>query len=151
VTNLIRMRMRWAQDRFLDKSYEPYRNLLQLAQDEIHLLLSTRFRSVPIHGDLQAKNILLGRGGLYMAIDPIMSAGDVNCEAALWAVNQSHEIPLAVTLEWLAASDLFDSDRLRSWSLVFAVMELRLYLPLVATRSLAFIEAYTGNSLRTAK
>jgi hypothetical protein len=83
-----------------------------------------------IHADLQAKNILVGPDGRWQAIDPFTSSGDVNAEAALWAVVQDDGSSIEQRSDQLArATPLRDRTRLRAWCYVFAVAECRTSLP----------------------
>jgi hypothetical protein len=105
-------------------------------------LAATTGRPRLLHGDLQPKNILVAEAGRWQAIDPILCCGDVNAEAALWAVCQQGGSLIEERIAELGAiSPLLHEGRLRAWAFVLGVAEYRLYRPEIARRISEFTRA----------
>jgi streptomycin 6-kinase len=137
LSHITRMRLDWADERFRDPGYDEQIKQLPEAKELLAKLEATSPRHV-IHGDLQAKNILVGPCGTWQAIDPFTCHGDLNAEAALWAVLQDDGSVVEDRIGQLAGCPLLDEHRLRAWSYVYAVAEYRAYLPATAHRIHAF-------------
>lgn len=75
------------------------------------------------HGDLTNKNILLDRQGSWWAIDPRPCVGDPCLDAAFWTVTHRPGERVEQRGELVARVAALDPDRVRAWSLVFAVSE----------------------------
>jgi streptomycin 6-kinase len=106
-------------------------------------LMSNAPRTV-IHGDLQAKNILLGPEGRWQTIDPYTRRGDVHADAALWAVVQDNHSTIAERIEQLVDGGLrygvdLDAARLSGWCHVLGVLEYRGKWPGIAGRIEEFL------------
>lgn len=136
---VVRMRLEWAVERFADPGYEAYSARLPLAENLLDHLLATTPRVDIIHGDLQYKNILTGPDGQWMAIDPFTCRGDLNAEAALWAVVQADDSAVDERIDQLAECEALDPARLRGWSFIFAVAEYRTYWEPNARRLRSFL------------
>lgn len=139
MTAIASMRLDWARDRFVDAGYEEYRELRELALRMLPTLAASGQPSNIVHGDLQGKNVLVGPSGRYIAIDPFLAKGDINAEAALWAVIQENPSTIDETIQWLSKSQLLDAERLWAWAFLFGVAEYRLYVPRQAARTHAFV------------
>jgi streptomycin 6-kinase len=113
---VVRMRLDWAVERFRDPGYEQEREQLRGVKHLLRRLLDTAGPPTAIHGDLQAKNILTGPDGRWQAIDPFTCLGDLNAEAALWAVVQSDGSTIDERIDQLARCPLLDETRLRAWT-----------------------------------
>jgi streptomycin 6-kinase len=139
IDQVIQMRLTWARERFLDPGYETETQQLPGAE-RLHATLSqTTHHPAVIHADLQSKNILVGPEGRWQAIDPFTSRGDLNAEAALWAVVQDDGSTIDQRITQLTdATPLLDPIRLRAWCYVLAVLEYRNYLPGTARRTRDF-------------
>lgn len=133
ITAVTHTRLNWARDRFADPAYEDMEAQRLRALSVLTELGDCEPWRV-LHADLQPKNILHGIGGRLMAIDPLLARGDLNAEAALWAVVQDHAVPIAVRLDELAEAPPLDRDRLDRWAYVFAIAEFRLGTGLRAKR-----------------
>lgn len=147
---ITQMRFEWAADRFQDPGYEPEREQIPGVTELLHRLLATAGPDQIIHGDLQAKNILIGPGGRWQAIDPFTCRGDLNAEAALWAVVQKDRSSIDERLDQLSRCPLLDPTRLRAWTYVLAVAEYRSYVPVNAPRIRKFTGAHTWAQLAAA-
>jgi streptomycin 6-kinase len=145
-----RMRFEWATDRFKDPGYEPEREQLPGVTELFRKLLATAGPAQIIHGDLQAKNILIGPGDHWQAIDPFTCRGDLNAEAALWAVVQADGSSIDERLDQLTRCPLLDPARLRAWTYVLAVAEYRSYVQGNAQRIRDFTSAHTWTTLAAA-
>ena len=132
------MRLEWAVDRFKDPGYQEQLDQLSGAMALAATLLSTTDPVQIIHGDLQAKNILVGPEGRWEAIDPFTCRGDVNAEAALWAAPLDSSCSIEERIAQLARCPALQEDRLRAWCYVYAVLEYRAYIPSTADRMRAF-------------
>lgn len=138
IETVTRMRLDWAVDRFRDPGYDTEREQLPGVEHLLQPLLDTAPPPTVIHGDLQAKNILTGPDGQWQAIDPFTCLGDLNAEAALWAVVQADGSTIDERINQLARCPLLEEHRLRAWTYVLAVLEYRSYLKPGAQRIRAF-------------
>ncbi len=145
------MRLTWAQERFLVPQYEPVRALLPVAHTVLAGLMASTGENRVLHGDLQFKNILCGPGGQWQAIDPFTCIGDVNAEAALWAIAQADESTISQRIDELARSPLFTADRLYRWCHVFAIAEYRLAWPVNEIRLRGFLRGQSPDAMSSRK
>jgi len=132
------MRTRWANDRFSLPENLEGSAFLKTAESFTGPLLETS-RSEFVHGDLQAKNILVARDHL-VSIDPFACIGDPLFDAALWNVMLSGPQPIDLVLEQFSGG--IYSPRLLAWTWVLAAIELRPYLPEHAKRLRSFLLTY---------
>ena len=137
---VVRMRFEWAYERFLDPGYERELELMAGVERLLTALLDTSGPPSIIHGDLQFKNVLVGEGGDWQAIDPFTCRGDVNAEAALWIAVQGDGSTVEQRIAELAQCPLLAEGRLRAWTYVHCVAEYRSYMPEVAARTRDFAE-----------
>jgi streptomycin 6-kinase len=110
-------------------------------------LVKTTSREDIIHGDLQAKNILVSSEDKWQAIDPLTCRGDLNAEAALWAVVQWDESTIEERVSQLSKCHLLDEGRLRAWCFVYGIAEYRYYWETNAKRIRAFTTALNWHTL----
>lgn len=143
-------RFDWATDRFQDPGYELEREQLPLATRLLDKLIATASPDQIIHGDLQPKNILTGPGDQWQAIDPFTCRGELNAEAALWAVVQSDHSSIDERLDQLSHCPLLDPARLRAWAYVLAVAEYRTYFQQNAPRIRDYTTTHTCTQLAAA-
>jgi streptomycin 6-kinase len=143
------MRFDWADERFRDPGYD-----LQSQQMPGVHHLRTRLEATCrhpqiIHGDLQAKNVLIGPDDTWQAIDPFTCRGDLNAEAALWAVLQDNTSRIQDRVSELADCPMLDENRLRAWCYIYAVAEYRAYLPTTTQRLREFTTTLHWTDLAT--
>jgi streptomycin 6-kinase len=141
-----RMRFEWAYERFLEPGYQQETAQMPGVEQLLDTLVasggpgqaSSGWNSQVIHGDLQCKNILVGPAGSWQAIDPFTCRGDLNAEAALWAVVQQDDSTIEERIAQLADCAQLDERRLRAWCFVYAVTEYRSYAEATARRTRSF-------------
>jgi streptomycin 6-kinase len=138
IETVTRMRFDWAAERFRDPGYDQELQQFPGVDQLLRRLLDTAGQPLVIHGDLQAKNILIGPDGHWQAIDPFTCLGDLNAEAALWAVVQSDGSAIHERIDQLARCPLLHEGRLRAWTYVLAVAEYRSYVKVGGQRIRAF-------------
>jgi streptomycin 6-kinase len=80
-------------------------------------------RRVMCHGDFTNKNILLGAGGAWRAIDPRPCVGDPCLDAGFWCLTHRPGDHVRERCELVAAVTGLDPERMWSWALAFAVSE----------------------------
>lgn len=139
LAEVMELRLDWARGRFADPRYANDVASIPAAERVLEVLLRTTKTRQLLHADLQAKNVLLGPGGRWFAIDPLGAVGDMNAEAALWVAIQDGPTDIAGRLAELADHPLLDPVRLKAWTYVFAIAEYRPYLPRPATRIARFL------------
>jgi streptomycin 6-kinase len=133
-----RMRFEWARDRFLSPGYGQETDRMSGVELLLEKLTAVPGRVHVIHGDLQSKNILVGQHGTWKAIDPFTCRGDLNAEAALWAVVQQDGSTIEERVAQLSECQLLDEGRLRAWCYIYGVAEYRIYMETHAKRMKAF-------------
>lgn len=120
------MRIGWCKERFEGDGYEGVSVLLPFALDmlgELQLSFDPSMSRM-LHADLQAKNVL-GRGGRYIAIDPMGAWGDLNAEVALWIAIQDGSTSILRRVEEMSSHHLLDPTRLAAWTYVLSIVEYR--------------------------
>ena len=137
--DIIEMRLGWADERFAETENTTGLELVRAARVEAFALLASGGRYDVLHGDLQPKNILVGRGGNWFVIDPFACRGDRHTDAAFWSVMQDSPTTVDQRIAEIATATDLDEERLHSWARVFAVAELRPYVPAMAARMVAFL------------
>lgn len=141
-------RLVWAEQRFADDtSYSDMTLRLPEARRALEVVCRDKARMTVLHGDLQAKNILLDASGKWIAIDPLTAVGDINYEAALWAVVQQGPISIDDRLTQLAKNQLLEPGRLAAWAFVLGIAEYRRYLPGQAGRIEAYVSGRVAEDL----
>ncbi len=122
---------------------------IPFAESLFRMLIETTVHPRLLHGDLQPKNILVADTGLWQTIDPLTCTGDINAEAALWAVCQKDGSLIEDRIRQLSAHcSMLHEGRLRAWCFVLGVAEYRLYRPLIAQRIEAFVRSQDAGRLR---
>jgi streptomycin 6-kinase len=144
----VRTRFDWARERFRVPGYEPEMARFSAAEQLLANLTETTRRTHVLHGDLQSKNILVSTAETWQAIDPLTCRGDLNAEAALWAVVQEDDSTIEERVLQLSECRLLDEDRLRAWCFVYGIVEYRGYMETAAKRIRAFTSALTWRTLR---
>jgi streptomycin 6-kinase len=132
-TNLAR-RIGWAAERFAGPGHEHHRADLEIAEKLLVDLLFTDQPQVLLHGDLQAKNLIVSDVGLT-AVDPLPVLGPALVDIAFWIAKSLHEEPTVTYVDKVGAlrSDL-DTTELLRWTWALAVLENRPYLTSNAQR-----------------
>ena len=147
IENNALVRFDWARARFRVSGYEPELGRLSGAEHLLTKLAETTSKEHVIHGDLQAKNILVSSGDRWQAIDPLTCRGDLNAEAALWAVVQEDASTIEERVAQLSECSLLDERRLRAWCFIYGVVEYRAYLETQAKRLRTFTNDLDGYAL----
>ncbi len=151
VSVIASMRLDWAQERFQDDQYATSITPIDDARKLLSKLIQTTPVRIHLHGDLQPKNILCDAHGNWLAIDPLPCIGDINSEAALWATMQDCPTTIQERLQELNVHPLLSPSRLQAWAYIFAVAELRPYLPLMAARMGQFISEMNSEVIKFLK
>jgi streptomycin 6-kinase len=142
---VVETRLEWARERFQGPGdYADLGALLLNAEVLAGQLLQSPVISSVLHGDLQPKNILIGSGGSYIAIDPFLVQGDVHAEYALWAVMQDSPASIDARVAQLLKLEVLEEVRLHSWAAVFAVAEYRSHIPRHALRLREYLDSHRG-------
>lgn len=125
--NLMR-RINWAADRFRDPEYQCHLRDLELAEKLVAELVYAGGRHVLLHGDLQAKNLILS-GTELTVVDPLPVMGPALFDVAFWIAKTVHAEPTLTYVERVAAlrPDV-DAGALLRWTWALAVLEHRPYL-----------------------
>jgi streptomycin 6-kinase len=140
IVDVAAMRLDWAEERFEDPRYSAYATPVALARSVLERLDETTTDMHLLHGDLQAKNVLIGPGGAWYAIDPLAGVGDINAEPGLWCVVQSDDSTIESRVDELSSHPRLTRARLEAWAFIFAVAELRPYSEKTAARMAQFID-----------
>ena len=143
----VRIRFDSARARFRAPGYDPELDRLSGAEHLFTKLAETTRRGYIIHGDLQSKNLLVSAGDKWQAIDPLTCRGDLNAEAALWAVVQEDDSTIEERVQQLSECHLLEERRLRAWCFVYGVAEYRCFWEANARRIRAFTTALDGPTL----
>ena len=137
--NLAR-RIGWAAERFREEGYERHLDDLALAEKLVDELVYADSRPVLLHGDLQAKNLIV-HGDELTAVDPLPALGPALFDVAFWIAKSVHEQPTVRYVERVASlrPDL-DAAALLRWTWALAVLEHRPYISAGARRRQEFID-----------
>lgn len=137
--NLTR-RIVWATDRFREEGYERHNGDLALAEKLVVDLVAADEHPVLLHGDLQAKNLILS-GEELTAVDPLPVLGPALFDVAFWIAKSVHQHP---TLHYVhRVAELrpgLDVDALLRWTWALAVLENRPYIATGAAQRQTFID-----------
>lgn len=133
-------RIGWAADRFSEEGYERHRDDLALAEKLVDELVHADSHPVLLHGDLQAKNLIV-HGDELTAVDPLPVLGPALFDVAFWIAKSVHEHPTIRYVERVSAlrPDL-DAWTLLRWTWALAVLENRPYIAAGALRRQQFID-----------
>jgi streptomycin 6-kinase len=137
--NLTR-RISWATDRFREDGYERHKGDLALAEKLVVELVFSGDALVLLHGDLQAKNLILS-GDELTAVDPLPVLGPALFDVAFWIAKSVHQHP---TLHYVhRVAELrpgLDAEALLRWTWALAVLENRPYIAAGALERQEFID-----------
>ena len=137
--NLTR-RINWATDRFREDGYERHQGDLALAEKMVVDVVFSEEQHVLLHGDLQAKNLILS-GDELTAVDPLPVLGPALFDVAFWIAKSVHEKPMLHYVDRVAElRPSLDADALLRWTWALAVLENRPYLVIGAERRQEFID-----------
>jgi streptomycin 6-kinase len=137
--NLTR-RINWATDRFQEDGYERHKGDLALAEKLVVDLVFTDDRPVLLHGDLQAKNLILS-GDELTAVDPLPVLGPAIFDVAFWIAKSVHQHPTLFYVKRVAElRPELDVDALLRWTWALAVLENRPYIEAGAVQRQEFID-----------
>jgi streptomycin 6-kinase len=137
--NLTR-RIEWARERFLEEGYERHQADLELAEKLVVELQSSDEDPVLLHGDLQAKNLIV-HGEVLTAVDPMPVLGPAMFDVAFWIAKSHHAHPTHTYVDKVAAlRPGIDVDRLLRWTWALAVLENRPYAGPSAGQRQEFID-----------
>jgi streptomycin 6-kinase len=139
---LIEERLTWASERFADPAVSALRPDLDRVSRVAGALQSSNSGDDVVHGDLQAKNVLIGPAGRILCIDPFTARGDQASDVAMWTVLQDTDIPISDMLAALAKATHTDLDLLEDWAYVIAAAELRPKQAARFARQHDYLEAY---------
>ncbi|QNN54421.1 aminoglycoside phosphotransferase family protein [Nocardioides mesophilus] len=124
-------RIHWARTRFGEDGCERHRRDLDGALRLLEGLLDDGAREAPVllHGDLQAKNLIVC-GDRLTAVDPLPVLGPPVFDLAFWIAKSVHDHPTATYLDQVCElRPDTDRDRLVRWTWALAVLENRPALP----------------------
>ena len=133
-------RVDWARDRFGEDGYEHHLEDLGLAEKLVADLASAAGDQVLLHGDLQAKNLILSDEGLT-AVDPMPVVGPALFDIAFWIAKSDHAHPTRTYVDQVCRlRPELDGDALLRWTWALAVLENRPYLERGAAARQEFID-----------
>lgn len=118
-------RVACARERFVAAADEQNLRDLDRAQALLADLLAAPAHRVLLHGDLQAKNLILGPAGLT-AVDPLPVLGPAVFDVAFWIAKSVHVHPVATYVDQVVRMRP-GADRavLEAWTWALAVLENR--------------------------
>ena len=133
-------RVDWARDRFAEDGYGHHLDDLRQAEKLVADLASAQGTQVLLHGDLQAKNLIVSDAGLT-AVDPMPVVGPALFDIAFWIAKSDHAHPTRTYVDQVCRlrPDL-DGDALLRWTWALAVLENRPYLERGAVARQEFID-----------
>lgn len=133
-------RVDWARDRFAEDGYGHHLDDLRQAEKLVADLASAPGTQVLLHGDLQAKNLIVSDAGLT-AVDPMPVVGPALFDIAFWIAKSDHAHPTRTYVDQVCRlrPDL-DGDGLLRWTWALAVLENRPYLERGAVARQEFID-----------
>lgn len=137
--NLTR-RITWATERFREDGYERHQGDLALAEKLVVDLVFSEDEQVLLHGDLQAKNLILC-GDDLTAVDPLPVIGPALFDVAFWIAKSVHAKPVLAYVERVAQlRPAIDAEALLRWTWALAVLENRPYIAAGAEERQEFID-----------
>jgi streptomycin 6-kinase len=140
VAGNLERRIGWAAERFSLDDYARHRDDLALAEKLVEELVHAESRHVLLHGDLQAKNLIVS-GSDLTAVDPMPVLGPALFDVAFWIAKSVHAHPTVRYVERVASlrPDL-DAAALLAWTWALAVLENRPYITAGAEQRQQFID-----------
>lgn len=121
-------RVDWARERFAKSGYEHHLDDLRHAEKLVAELATGDGDRVLLHGDLQAKNLIVSDGEL-VAVDPMPVVGPPLFDIAFWIAKSDHERPTRTYVDQVGRlRPGIDADALLRWTWALAVLENRPYL-----------------------
>jgi len=137
--NLAR-RIGHAAERFREAGYERHLDDLALAEKLLDELAYADRDPVLLHGDLQAKNLIV-HGEELTAVDPLPVLGPALFDVAFWIAKSVHRHPTLRYVEQVAAlRPGLDPRALLRWTWALAVLENRPYIEAGAESRQQFID-----------
>jgi len=133
-------RVDWARGRFAEDGYAHHLDDLRNAEKLVAELSTATGERVLLHGDLQAKNLIVSDGEL-VAVDPMPVVGPALFDIAFWIAKSDHLRPTRTYVDevsWLCPG--LDGDALLRWTWALAVLENRPYLQRGAAARQQFID-----------
>lgn len=133
-------RVDWARERFAERRYGHHLDDLRRAEKLVAELAAADAEQVLLHGDLQAKNLIVSDGEL-VAVDPMPVVGPALFDIAFWIAKSDHARPTRTYVDQVSRlrPDL-DADALLRWTWALAVLENRPYLQRGAVARQEFID-----------
>ena len=133
-------RVDWARDRFAEDGYAHHLDDLRTAEKLVSELSSAPGDRVLLHGDLQAKNLLVSDGDL-VAVDPMPVVGPALFDIAFWIAKSDHARPTRTYVDEVnRLRPGLDGEALLRWTWALAVLENRPYLQRGAVARQEFID-----------
>ena len=133
-------RVDWARDRFAEDGYEHHLDDLRNAEKLVAELSTRVTDQVLLHGDLQAKNLILSDGEL-VAVDPMPVVGPALFDIAFWIAKSDHARPTRTYVDEVSRlRPELDGEALLRWTWALAVLENRPYLQRGAVARQEFID-----------
>lgn len=137
--NLAR-RIEWARERFREPGYERHQDDLEVAEKLVVDLQSPDTDPVLLHGDLQAKNLIV-HGERLTAVDPMPVLGPAVFDVAFWIAKSHHARPMHSYVDQVSSlRPGLDRERLLRWTWALAVLENRPYIERGAEQRQEFID-----------
>jgi streptomycin 6-kinase len=129
-----------AAERFRETGYERHQDDLALAEKLLDELVYAERHPVLLHGDLQAKNLIV-HGDELTAVDPLPVLGPALFDVAFWIAKSVHEHPTVTYVERVASlRPHLDVEALLHWTWALAVLENRPHIANGARRRQEFID-----------
>ncbi|MFP5252435.1 MAG: aminoglycoside phosphotransferase family protein [Actinomycetes bacterium] len=133
-------RVDWARDRFTEAGYEHHLDDLRHAEKLVAELAAGAGEQVLLHGDLQAKNLIV-RDGELVAVDPMPVLGPPLFDLAFWIAKSYHARPTRTYVDEVSRlRPGIDGGELLRWTWALAVLENRPYLARGAAARQEFID-----------
>lgn len=133
-------RVDWARDRFAEDGYAHHLDDLRNAEKLVAELASAAGDRVLLHGDLQAKNLILCQDEL-VAVDPMPVVGPALFDIAFWIAKSDHARPMRSYVDEVSRlRPELDGEALLRWTWALAVLENRPYLQRGAAARQEFID-----------
>lgn len=133
-------RVDWARDRFAEDGYAHHLDDLRNAEKLVAELATAAGDRVLLHGDLQAKNLILCQDEL-VAVDPMPVVGPALFDIAFWIAKSDHARPTRTYVDEVSRlRPWLDGEALLRWTWALAVLENRPYLQRGAAARQEFID-----------
>lgn len=133
-------RVYWARERFAEVGYAHHLDDLRNAEKVVAELSAVSGDRVLLHGDLQAKNLIVSAGEL-VAVDPMPVVGPALFDIAFWIAKSDHARPTRTYVDEVSRlRPGLDGDALLRWTWALAVLENRPYLQRGAAARQQFID-----------